>query len=138
VPEPIESNKVEGESHDENHAIVLDENKEEDEILQPTPEFPISNPLLKFMLELPPPTPRDSSPMQQALKDMHPANVDEEPTSPVDRKEEDVMPPTSICNFIPANVDEPSRQGNLPTTQILNYRRGRASHKRGRYFTKNG
>lgn len=126
-PEQIETTELNGESHDANHAIVLEDKAEEEGLLHPIPEFPISSPFLKFALEITPPsTPRDSSPMQQAIEKIHSTTVDEEPSSPVDRKEEDVLPPTSVCNFTP--VDEPSREGNLLYNPNLIFRRGRASY----------
>jgi hypothetical protein len=113
VPEhtkPVENGE---EEHDANHAIAADESTEEDLVLQPKPEIPFANPLLKSVLEITPPTPRDSSPMQQVIDSIHPSTL-EEPTSHVDRKEEEVLHPTEVCDLMEiAKDDEPSREGNL-------------------------
>jgi hypothetical protein len=114
VPEltkPMENGE---EEHDANYATAPDESTEEDLVLQPKPEIPVANPLLKSVLEITPPTPRDSSPMQQVIDSIHPSTVDEEPTSPVDKKEEEVLHPTEVCDLMEiAKDDEPSREGNL-------------------------
>jgi hypothetical protein len=102
------------EEHDANHATAPNASTEEDFLLQPKPEIPVANPLLKSVLEITPPTPRDSSPMQQVIESLHSSALDEEPTSPVDRKEEEVLHPTKVCDLMEiAKDDEPSREGNL-------------------------
>jgi hypothetical protein len=108
---PLENGE---EEHDANHATASNVSTEEDLLLQPKPEISVANPLLKSVLEITPPTPRDSSPMQQVIDSIHPSALDEEPTSPVDRKEEEVLHPTEVCDLMEiAKDDEPSREGNL-------------------------
>jgi len=52
-------------------------------------------------MEITPPTPRGSSPLQIAINQIHPAKVDEDDhlTSPTERKEEEVRFPTGVCEF---------------------------------------
>ena len=79
---------------------------EEDVLLQPTP---ISNPLLKSVLDITPPTPRDASPLQIAIESIHPPAVEGQTTSPVERKEEEVRLPTEVCEFpVISTVEESS------------------------------
>jgi hypothetical protein len=83
---------------------------EEDLLLHPKPEIALENPLLRSVMEITPPTPRDSSPMQAAIDEIHPSKVDEDGhlTSPTERKEEEVQWPTGVCDFSvsPADNDD--------------------------------
>lgn len=74
---------------------------DDDILIYPKPEIAITNPLLQSVLEISPPTPRDSSPLQLAIDEIHPPKVDEDDhlTSPTERKEEEVQLPTGICQF---------------------------------------
>ena len=61
-------------------------------------------------MEITPPTPRDSSPLQIVVDKIHPSKVDEDGhlTSPTERKEEEVRLPTGVCEFSvpPADNDD--------------------------------
>jgi hypothetical protein len=73
-------------------------------LLQPTPEKPILSvklPLLEGSL----PTPRDSSPVQTAMDQYVPEIVDH-PTSPTERKEDELQQPTGVCYFSVAKSDD--------------------------------
>jgi hypothetical protein len=73
-------------------------------LLQPTPEKPILSvklPLLEGSL----PTPRDSSPVQTAMDQFVPEIVDH-PTSPTERKEDELQQPTEVCYFPVVNNDD--------------------------------
>jgi hypothetical protein len=87
-----------------------------EEHLQPTPEKPLSLPFLKTsLLEVSPPTPRDPSPVQAAMESLSPAR-DDLPTSPTERKEEELQLPTDVCDFpVVSHDDKPDEtptQGN--------------------------
>ena len=86
---------------------------EEDLLLQPTP---ISNPLLKSVLDITPPTPRDASPLQIAIERIHPPAVEGQTTSPVERKEEEVRLPTEVCEFPVISTDEESSEAETDGT----------------------
>jgi hypothetical protein len=96
-----------------------------EEHLQPTPEKPLSLPFLKTsLLEVSPPTPRDPSPVQAAMESLSPAR-DDPPTSPTERKEEELQLPTDICEFpVVSHDDEPdetiAEEGNLILVSINN------------------
>jgi hypothetical protein len=93
VQEQNESKEEESEEPGVNDAS---ESTEKDVLIEPTP---ISNPLLQSVLDIAPPTPRDASPLQIAIENIHPSAVDGETLSPVERKEEEVQFPTEVCEF---------------------------------------
>lgn len=73
----------------------------------------------QYSLEIPPSTPRPSSPLRIAIDSIHPTKPteDDHPTSPTKRKEEAVQPPTEICEFLPipkAEEHETLTQGIFP------------------------
>lgn len=74
---------------------------EEESLIHPKPEIALENPLLKSAMEITPPTPRNSSPLQIVIDNIHPSKIDQDDhlTSPTERKEEEVQLPTGVCEF---------------------------------------
>ena len=66
-------------------------------------------------MEITPPTPRDSSPLQIAMDKIRSSKVDEYShlTSPTERKEGEVQLPTGVCEFSvpPADDDDTKAKG---------------------------
>lgn len=52
-------------------------------------------------MEITPPTPRDSSPLQIAIDKIHSSKIDHDGhlTSPTERKEDEVRFPVGVCEF---------------------------------------
>ena len=94
-------------------------NPDEPDLQEPVPTTGKSNPLLKQVLDITPPTPRDSSPLHLAINSIHPSKAydDDHPISPTERKEGDVLPPIEICEFQP-----PSEDHEVEETDIEGYK----------------
>ena len=103
---PIEDEKSKEDESVETEAVEPSGSTDEEVLSEPTP---ISNPFLTLVLDVTPPTPRDASPLQLAIEEIHPSNVDEETTSPVERKEEEVGLPVEVCEF-PVITNEEEEQ----------------------------
>ena len=75
---------------------------------EPEPETAAANELIEPEPETPLPTPRPSSPLRIAIDSIHSTKPDEDshPTSPTERKEESVQPPTKVCAFPPISQAE--------------------------------
>jgi len=73
------------------------ENNEDAALVEPT----AVHPLLISVLEAPPPTPRESSPLHIAIERIHPSRLNEDGhlLSPTERKEAEVQSPHEVCDF---------------------------------------
>jgi hypothetical protein len=69
---------------------------------EPRPEVTHVNFLTQYPLEMPPSTPQPSSPLRIAIDSIHWTRhaEDNHTTSPTERKEEAVQPPTEVCGFV--------------------------------------
>jgi len=133
--EPVpESNIPDDAAKDTEHPSINDDEPLAEEPLQETPvEEPalvhpdpqhaaLANPLLKSaVFDEMPPTPRHATPLQLALEELHPSQLDGQyPTlkSPTERKEEAVHPPTEVCDF-PVVHGDSSAEGETPGNGIF-------------------
>ena len=104
---PKEDKTIKEENSVQTETAESSASTEENLLLAPKP---ISNPLLKSVLDITPPTPRDASLLQIAIEEIHPSHVGEETTSPVERKEGEVKLPTEVCEF-PVISKEEAEEG---------------------------
>jgi len=108
VPETEETTAAAEEATEPSPSDSVEKN-EDAALVEPKPEHP----LLKSVAETPPPTPRDSSPLQIVMEHMHPSSLSEEGhlVSPTERKEAEVQSPHEVCDFRIVHENHETEEG---------------------------